>query len=102
MGGLGKEEGSNWVGGASPAPAPPPTLSPVTAFRQPALAFSFPPSGAAGPAGRGRTPGTRTRPPGPAGGGTGTGGPAARAATMEFRREEFRKLAGRTLGRLHR
>lgn len=29
-------------------------------------------------------------------------GPAAGAATMEFRQEEFRKLAGRALGRLHR
>lgn len=30
------------------------------------------------------------------------GVPAAGAATMEFRQEEFRKLAGRALGRLHR
>lgn len=60
-------------GGRGLCPAPPPTLSPVTASRQPALAASFPPSGAAGPAGPGRTPGTRTRPPGPAGGGIGGG-----------------------------
>lgn len=69
-----KGPGLAWMGGASPCPTPPPTLSPVTAPRQPALAASFPPSGAAGPAGPGRTPGTRTRPPGPAGGGIGGGG----------------------------
>lgn len=57
MGGLGKEEGSNWVGVASPAPAPPPTLSPVTASRQPALAFSFPPERSCGAGRAGADPG---------------------------------------------
>lgn len=68
-----KRRGLSGMGGASPPPAPPPTPSPATAPRQPAHAASFPPSGAAGPAGPGRTPGTRTRPPGPAGGGIGGG-----------------------------
>lgn len=69
----GKRRGLSRMGGALSPPAPPPTPSPLTAPRQPAHAASFPPSGAAGPAGPGRTPGTRTRPPGPAGGGIGGG-----------------------------
>lgn len=39
--------------------------------------------------------------PGPRAGGS-AGRLAVGAATMEFRQEEFRKLAGRALGRLHR
>lgn len=60
-----------------------------------------PPSGAAGPGRAGADPGI----PDAAARARGRGdwqGTRVGTATMEFRQEEFRKLAGRALGRLHR
>lgn len=82
--------------------APPPTLSPVTASRQPALAASFPPERSCGAGRAGADPGNPDAAARARGRGDRRGAPAAGSATMEFRQEEFRKLAGRTLGRLHR
>lgn len=82
--------------------APPPTLSAVTASRQPALAASLPPERSCGAGRAGADPGNPDAAAQARGRGDQRGAPAAGAATMEFRQEEFRKLAGRTLGRLHR
>lgn len=49
--------GLSWVGGVSQPPAPPPTLSPATAPRQPAHAASFPPERSCGAGRAGADPG---------------------------------------------
>lgn len=52
-----KRRGLSRMGGVSPPPAPPPTLSPATAPRQPAHAASFPPERSCGAGRAGADPG---------------------------------------------
>lgn len=84
-----------------PAPPRPPTFSPATAPGSWHSQPGSPPSGAAGPGRAGADPGI----PDAAARARGRGdweGTRVGTATMEFRQEEFRKLAGRALGKLHR
>lgn len=84
-----------------PAPPRPPTFSPATAPGSWHSQPGSPPSGAAGPGRAGADPGI----PDAAARARGWGdwqGTRVGTATMEFRQEEFRKLAGRALGKLHR
>lgn len=87
--------------GVDAPPRPAPGAESHHSPGQRALAAWFPPSGAAGPGRAGADPGI----PDAAARARGRGdwqGTRVGTATMEFRQEEFRKLAGRALGKLHR
>lgn len=88
------------MGGASPRPAPEAEFSDSPSAA--ALAASFPPERSCGAGRAGADPGNPDAAARARGRGDRRGVPAAGAATMQFHKEEFRKLAGRALGRLHR